>query len=30
MGELITRREGAIGRIIFSNTAKFNAVTFDM
>lgn len=30
MAELITRREGAIGWVIFSNPAKFNALTIDM
>lgn len=30
MAELIARREGAVGWIIFSNPAKFNAMTYDM
>jgi len=30
VAELIARREGAVGRVIFSNPAKFNAVTYDM
>ena len=30
MAELITRREGAIGWIVFSNPARFNALTYDM
>ena len=30
MAELITRREGTIGWVIFSNPAKFNALTIDM
>ena len=30
MAELITRREGAVGWIVFSNPARFNAMTFDM
>jgi enoyl-CoA hydratase len=30
MAELITRREGAIGWIVFSNVARHNAVTLDM
>lgn len=30
MAELITRREGAIGLLIFSNPAKFNALDYDM
>jgi enoyl-CoA hydratase/carnithine racemase len=30
MAELITRREGAVGWIIFSNVAKHNAVTHEM
>jgi enoyl-CoA hydratase/carnithine racemase len=30
MAELVTRREGAIGWIIFSNAAKLNAVTYEM
>ena len=30
MPELITRREGAVGWIVFSNPAKFNALTYDM
>lgn len=30
MAELITRREGQIGWIIFSNPPKLNAVTYDM
>jgi enoyl-CoA hydratase/carnithine racemase len=28
--ELITRRDGAVGRIVFSNPARMNAMTFDM
>jgi enoyl-CoA hydratase/carnithine racemase len=28
--ELITRRDGAVGRIVFSNPARLNAMTFDM
>jgi enoyl-CoA hydratase/carnithine racemase len=28
--ELITRRGGAVGWIVFSNPARFNAMTFDM
>jgi len=30
LAELITRREGAVGRIVFSNPARMNAMTFDM
>lgn len=30
MAELIARREAAVGWIIFSNPAKFNAMTYDM
>jgi len=30
VAELITRREGAIGWIVFSNPARFNALTYDM
>lgn len=30
MAELITRRDGAVGRILFSNPARMNAMTFDM
>lgn len=30
MAELITRRDGAVGRIVFSNPARMNALTFDM
>lgn len=30
MAELIIKKEGAIGWIIFSNMAKFNAMSFDM
>jgi enoyl-CoA hydratase len=30
MPELITRREGAAGWIVFSNPDKFNALTYDM
>ena len=30
MAELITRREGATGWVVFSNPAKLNAVTYDM
>jgi enoyl-CoA hydratase/carnithine racemase len=30
MAELITRREGGVGWIVFSNPARFNAVTYDM
>ena len=30
MAELITRREGQVGWVIFSNPAKLNAVTYDM
>ena len=30
MAELITRREGAVGWIVFSNPARLNAMTFDM
>jgi len=30
LAELITRREGAVGWIVFSNPARFNAMTFDM
>jgi enoyl-CoA hydratase len=30
MPELITRREGAVGWIVFSNPDKFNALTYDM
>lgn len=30
MAELITRKENAVGWVIFSNPAKFNAVTHDM
>lgn len=30
MGELIIRREGPVGRVIFSNPAKYNAMSFDM
>lgn len=30
MAELITRRDGAVGRIVFSNPARINAMTFDM
>lgn len=30
MAELITRREGAVATVLFSNPAKLNAVTYDM
>lgn len=30
MPELIARREGPVGRVIFSNPAKYNAMTVDM
>lgn len=30
MAELIMRREGAVGWIVFSNPARFNALTYDM
>ncbi len=30
MAELITRREGAVGTIVFSNPQKMNAVTYEM
>ncbi len=30
MSELIVRREGAVGWILFSNPAKFNAMNYDM
>ena len=30
MAELITRKENAVGWVIFSNPAKFNAVSHDM
>lgn len=30
MAELITRREGAVATVLFSNPGKMNAVTFDM
>ena len=30
MPELITRRDGAVGWIVFSNPARYNAMTFDM
>ena len=30
MAELLKRREGAVGWIIFSNPARYNAMTFDM
>jgi enoyl-CoA hydratase/carnithine racemase len=30
MAELITRRDGAIGTIVFSNPERMNAVTYDM
>lgn len=30
MAELITRRDGAIGSIVFSNPQRMNAVTYDM
>jgi len=30
MAELISRREGGVGWIVFSNPARFNAVTYDM
>jgi enoyl-CoA hydratase/carnithine racemase len=30
VAELITRREGAVGWIVFSNPARHNALTFDM
>jgi enoyl-CoA hydratase/carnithine racemase len=30
MAELITRRQGAVASVLFSNPAKMNAVTFDM
>jgi len=30
MAELITRRDGAVATVLFSNPAKLNAVTFDM
>jgi enoyl-CoA hydratase/carnithine racemase len=30
MPELITRREGALATVVFSNPAKMNAVTYDM
>lgn len=30
MPELIVRREGPIGRVVFSNPAKYNAMTVDM
>jgi enoyl-CoA hydratase len=30
MAELIKRREGAVGWIVFSNPARYNAMTFDM
>jgi enoyl-CoA hydratase/carnithine racemase len=30
MAELITRRDGAVGTVLFSNRAKLNAVTYDM
>jgi enoyl-CoA hydratase/carnithine racemase len=30
MAELITKREGAVATVLFSNPAKLNAVTFDM
>lgn len=30
MAELITRRDGAVGTIVFSNPQKLNAVTYDM
>ena len=30
MAELITRRDGAVGRIVFSNPVRMNAMTFDM
>ena len=30
MGELIIRRDGPVGRVIFSNPAKYNAMSFDM
>lgn len=30
MGELIIRRDGPVGRVVFSNPAKFNAMSYDM
>jgi enoyl-CoA hydratase/carnithine racemase len=30
MAELVTKREGAVATVLFSNPAKLNAVTFDM
>jgi enoyl-CoA hydratase/carnithine racemase len=30
MGELIIRREGPVGRVVFSNPAKYNAMSYDM
>ena len=30
MSELIVRRDGAVGSIVFSNPARYNAMTFDM
>ncbi|MCL4799892.1 MAG: enoyl-CoA hydratase/isomerase family protein [Burkholderiales bacterium] len=30
MAKLITRREGAVGWVVFSNPARFNAMTYDM
>ena len=30
MAELITRRDGAVATVLFSNPAKMNAVTYDM
>lgn len=30
MAELITRREGAVGWVVFSNPARYNAMTHDM
>lgn len=30
MGELIIRRDGPVGRVIFSNPAKYNAMSYEM
>lgn len=30
MGELIIRRDGPVGRVVFSNPAKYNAMSYDM
>jgi enoyl-CoA hydratase/carnithine racemase len=30
VAQLITQRDGAVGRIVFSNRPRFNAMTFDM